>query len=213
MKLFKKKIPEKCKNCSMEEVVMEDNSKKIILDLCGGTGAWSKPYKDNGYDVRNITLPIYDITDEEVVEYCIKLNPYGILFACPCDIWSNAGVRLWKYRTSDEVFYHSKILVKGLRIIYNTSPVFWCIENPIGKMKDFLGEPTYKFHPYMFGDNYTKKTYLWGKFNTPQSLEVYEVVKSKNRQTYISLIGGGNRKERRAITPPGFAKAFYEANR
>ena len=25
---------------------------KIILDLCGGTGAWSKPYKDAGYDVR-----------------------------------------------------------------------------------------------------------------------------------------------------------------
>jgi len=27
---------------------------KIILDLCGGTGSWSKPYKDNGYDVRII---------------------------------------------------------------------------------------------------------------------------------------------------------------
>ncbi len=29
----------------------------IILDLCGGTGSWSKPYKDAGYDVRVITLP------------------------------------------------------------------------------------------------------------------------------------------------------------
>jgi len=34
---------------------------KIILDLCGGTGAWSKPYKEAGYDVRLITLPDYDI--------------------------------------------------------------------------------------------------------------------------------------------------------
>lgn len=25
---------------------------KIILDLCGGTGSWSKPYRDAGYDVR-----------------------------------------------------------------------------------------------------------------------------------------------------------------
>jgi len=24
---------------------------KVILDLCGGTGSWSKPYKDNNYDV------------------------------------------------------------------------------------------------------------------------------------------------------------------
>lgn len=30
-----------------------DNNDKIILDLCGGTGSWSKPYKEAGYDVRN----------------------------------------------------------------------------------------------------------------------------------------------------------------
>ena len=30
------------------------NNDKIILDLCGGTGSWSKPYKENGYDVRVI---------------------------------------------------------------------------------------------------------------------------------------------------------------
>lgn len=33
------------------------NSEKIILDLCGGTGSWSRPYKEAGYDVRIITLP------------------------------------------------------------------------------------------------------------------------------------------------------------
>lgn len=37
--------------------------KKIILDLCGGTGAWSRPYKENGYDVRVITLPDYDVNE------------------------------------------------------------------------------------------------------------------------------------------------------
>ena len=28
-----------------------ENEDKIILDLCGGTGSWSKPYKEAGYDV------------------------------------------------------------------------------------------------------------------------------------------------------------------
>ena len=41
------------------------NSKKIILDLCGGTGSWSKAYKDAGYDVRLITLPDHDVTTYE----------------------------------------------------------------------------------------------------------------------------------------------------
>lgn len=39
----------------------QDNH-KIILDLCGGTGAWSQPYAEAGYDVRVITLPDYDIS-------------------------------------------------------------------------------------------------------------------------------------------------------
>ena len=42
-----------------------DNSNKIILDLCGGTGSWSKPYRDAGYDVRVITLPEYDVFEYE----------------------------------------------------------------------------------------------------------------------------------------------------
>lgn len=44
------------------------NSKKIILDLCGGTGSWSAPYKANGYDVRVITLPEYDLLERTTIE-------------------------------------------------------------------------------------------------------------------------------------------------
>jgi len=44
---------------------LTDNSVKIILDLCGGTGSWSKPYLEGGYDVRVITLPQYDIFSYE----------------------------------------------------------------------------------------------------------------------------------------------------
>lgn len=44
------------------------NSKKIIIDLCGGTGSWSAPYKANGYDVRVITLPEYDLLERTTIE-------------------------------------------------------------------------------------------------------------------------------------------------
>ena len=39
------------------------NKSKIILDLCGGTGSWSKPYLEAGYTMFNITLPEYDVRD------------------------------------------------------------------------------------------------------------------------------------------------------
>ena len=53
---------------------------RIILDLCGGTGSWSKPYKDAGYDVRVITLPVNDIATYHPPE-----GVYGVLAAPPCN--------------------------------------------------------------------------------------------------------------------------------
>lgn len=33
--------------CNINGAEVEpENSKKIILDLCGGTGSWSRPYKE-----------------------------------------------------------------------------------------------------------------------------------------------------------------------
>jgi hypothetical protein len=182
---------------------------KVILDLCGGTGAWSKPYKDNGYEVVNVTLPDNDILNESVVKWCIDAHPYGILFAPPCTVWANSGARWWNKRSADELFESARILVKGLRIIYNSDPVFWALENPVGKMREFLGYPVLIFHPCDYGDPYTKKTLLWGKFKPPLMTKVQAIEGSKIRY------GGKTErtKQMRSVTPQGFAQAFFEANR
>lgn len=61
------------------------NSDKVILDLCGGTGAWSRPYLDAGYDVRVITIPKYAVRT-----YTPPENVYGVLCAPPCTMFSMA---------------------------------------------------------------------------------------------------------------------------
>jgi hypothetical protein len=187
---------------------------KIILDLCGGTGEWSKYYAANGYRVLNITLPSRDLLDEKTIDFCIAQNPYGILFAVDCTIWANSGAQYFKNRSAEEVFYYSKLLVKGLRIILSTKPKFWCIENPVGKMKQFLGEPKLIFNPCDYGDPYTKKTLLWGEFNIPVKNPV-EPIKVCSQGSWIQRLGGKSEKTKRlrSITPSGFAKSFFEANR
>ena len=89
--------------------------------------------------------------------------------------------------------------------------MFWAIENPVGKMKRLLGEPTMIFNPCDYGDPYTKKTLLWGKFKVPHMRRVEPTEKSKMHSNY----GGKSNKtkEMRSITPPGFAQAFFKANR
>jgi len=188
---------------------MKNNRKEVIEDLTGGTGAWSEFYRRAGYKVVNITLPEYDITDEKTIKYCISLNPYGILFAPPCTVWAGSGARWWADRTSDEIFKATRILIAGLRIIYNSKPKFWALENPVGKMRYLLGEPKLIFNPCDYGDPYTKKTLLWGNFNTPKKNSVKPLEGSKIHKYPPSE----NRAMLRSITPRGFAKAFYEANR
>ncbi len=62
----------------MSNIDERTGNPKIILDLCGGSGSWSKAYAAAGYDVRNITLPAYDVLTYEPPD-----NVYGILAAPP----------------------------------------------------------------------------------------------------------------------------------
>ncbi len=155
---------------------------KIILDLCGGTGSWSKPYRDNGYDVKILTLPDYDVENwrayPEIVELVENNKVYGILAAPPCTMFSIAR--------NDKTAKEPRDLRKGIKTVqacldiiheclYNpyriseNSLKFWALENPAsGYLTRFLGTPPLIFDPSEYGDNHTKKTAIWGMFNPPK---------------------------------------------
>jgi len=192
------------------------NRDKIILDLCGGTGAWSKPYKDAGYDVRVITLP-----ENDVCLYKPQFRVYGILAAPPCTHFSGSGALYWDEKDRDgRTLKDLNIVAHCCRIILMTKPHFWCLENPVGRLKRWIGEPVAKFNPCDYGDAFTKKTLLWGNFNIPFKDKKVQPVEVPS-QDYSSLdVFYGIEKQYhspekaaiRSITPPGFAKAFFEAN-
>ncbi len=168
------------------------NSDKIILDLCGGTGAWSRPYKEAGYNVKNITLPKYNVKEYSIwkdimcfrgqngahkIEFSIK-NVYGILSAPPCQMFSFARTDAKEPRDLEEgmkcVRACLDIIWRCMEIkqdtIKKTLPLqFWALENPYhGFLRRFLGKPIFIFDPWEFGDGYQKKTALWGYFNEPK---------------------------------------------
>jgi len=189
------------------------NENKIILDLCGGTGAWSKPYKEVGYDVRNITLPEYDVRN-----YNPPKNVYGILASPPCTMFSRARTTA---KTPRDFRSAMEIVFACLRIIWNCRYEkrleFWALENPEGFLRQFLGAPPYSFQPYDFGDRYSKKTNIWGYFNLPKKSPVKllkaELLASKNNTRPLPKIKGLSRSHKRAITPEGFARAFFKVNK
>ncbi len=186
--------------------------KKIVLDLCGGTGSWSKPWSDAGYDVRIITLPEHDVR-----LYIPPEKVYCILAAPPCTEFSFAKHYHGKGNYSHDFKAGLSVVDACLRIVWRSKPSVYAIENPRGYLKRFLGKPDFTFDPWQFGDNYSKKTELWGNFNIPkithskpEKLIKFSMLHS--RDIHPEFYGKLTRQERRAITPTGFSQAFYEAN-
>ncbi len=175
---------------------------RIILDLCGGTGAWSQPYREAGYDVRLVTLPFQDVRTYEPPEHV-----YGVLAAPPCTMFASSGAR-WK-RTDAEMREALEIVYACLRIVEQCQPRFWALENPVGILRRFIGPPAMYFQPCDYGDPYTKKTCLWGRFRPPFKHTLREPVLG----SAIWRLGESRQRQMlRSITSPGFALAFFEAN-
>ena len=179
------------------------NTNKIILDLCGGTGAWSRPYFEAGYDVRNITLPSFDVR-----LYVPPLSIYGVLAAPPCTHLAASGAQWWAKKGEIALLEALSLVDSCLRIILITQPIFWVLENPVGRLSKYLGKPKVIFNPCDYGDPYTKRTCLWGNFNIPKKTPVEPMEGSKMWWKY-----GGGQNDIRSITPQGFAQAFFEANK
>jgi len=174
---------------------------KIILDLCGGSGAWSRPYVDAGYDVRLVTYPGHDVR-----EYMPPSNVHGILAAPPCTMFSLSGNR-WK-RSTEQMIEALQVADACLRIVDECSPAWWALENPAGILSRVLGRPSLKFQPYEYGDPYQKETWIWGEFTVPEKTGSGGQID----QRIFRMAPSEDRPAKRSITPAGFARAFLEAN-
>ncbi len=105
------------------------------------------------------------------------------------------------------------VTIACLRIIATCQPKFWALENPVGRLRKWMSDPRLIFNPCDYGDPYTKKTLLWGRFNLPERNSV-EPIRVCSQGSWLQKLGGKSEKTKmlRSITPPGFAQAFYEAN-
>lgn len=189
--------------------VLPTPAERLVLDLCGGSGAWSEPYRRAGYRVQLVTLPEHDVCTYEP-----PLEPvWGVLAAPPCDQLSLARNG---HPSPRDIRGALEVVGACLRVVHAVRPQWWALENPVGLLGRFLGTPRDVWQPHEFGDPWTKRTAIWGDFAIPK------------RGPFVEPLGGGppcsvcdperrrsswcSRSDHRAITPPGFSRAFFEAN-
>lgn len=188
-----------------------------ILDLCSGTGAWSKPFADAGYevvycdlkhgqDVRSFVLPTGDY--------------YGVLAAPPCTEFAISGSRWWANKSPHLLLEAKEIVYCCLSLIKEANPQWWALENPAGRLRKSVpevGKPNFSFQPYEYGDPWQKLTFIWGTVDKPLVTATQEDIEDVRmfNNTILDMspwrLGPAeDRAEQRSITPPGFAQAFYD---
>lgn len=205
----------------MTNPTVKPNRDKIILHLCADIGSDSKPYKDAGYDVRCIGRDI------GVENYRPPENVYGIIANPPCTMFSIARTNAKTPRDIEEglicvrhcqrIIWECQTRMVAKHVPYKLN--FWYMENPAtGYLKNYLGKPTYVYHPYEFGEKYTKATALWGIFNEPKKAwwgqekppkgssikEMFPKMKYRNKEELMHV---------RSMCCEGFAKSFFDANK
>lgn len=186
---------------------------RIIISLYDVSSPLSEVYKRAGYTVLR-----YDATrgtDCRMIEYP-DFAVHGVISHSPCTHFAGSGARWWAGKGETAILEGLSTIDATCRIILLKAPKFWVLENPVGRLPRWLGRPRFIFQPHEFGgwlnpigDEYTKRTCLWGNFNIPEKRAVPNRLGS-----IVHMMSGsdGPGQGKRNLFPEGFARAFFEVN-
>ncbi len=194
-------------------------SKEIIISLFDFTGVMVKPWAEAGHLCYCVDIQ-HDKGErrEGNIVYVgadvhAWIPPQGRIAAVfcfpPCTHLAVSGAR-WFVGKGLRPLGESILLFAKAAEICEWSEAPYLIENPVSTISSYWRKPDHSFDPCDYGDPYTKRTCLWtgGGFVMPPKNRVEPTDGSKMHL----LPPGPDRANLRSATPPGFARAVFEAN-
>jgi hypothetical protein len=197
----------------------------LVLSLCDRTGNMVRPWAEAGYrcvtvDIQREPKKIPNVTrvQSDVRRFLPPRAAYAAVFAfTPCTHLAVSGARWFKEKGLHGLTEALDVTEACVRIC-EWSGARWMLENPVSTLSSYWRKPDHLFDPCEYGgyltppgDAYTKRTCLWtgGGFVMPDKRPVAPTDGSKMHR----LGPGPNRADKRSVTPMGFARAVFEANR
>jgi hypothetical protein len=201
---------------------------KIVISLCEQSGNMVRPWANAGYECFAVDLKNDDVTvsvGDGVIHYeCANIKewtppekPAKIAFAFPpCTDLAVSGAR-WFKQKGLHALADAIELVAFCQETMEHLDCPWMLENPVSTLSTHWREPDYKFDPYEYDsytpedERYTKETWLWtgNGFKMPKTNGVN---REQSDDRIHKMSPSEQRKEKRAKTPTGFAKAVYLAH-
>lgn len=215
---------------------------RLIVSLYDYSTEWARPYYKAGYptfvwdkkhegDIIKYWGSLIDYTENAVEAGYI---PYGLLTAPPCDDFACSGARWFAAKDAsvercgdndiadNSVDLHVILVDCVLEYMSQVKHFtgyefkFWALENPVGRIERLVpwlkDHKKHIFDPCDYGDPYTKKTIIWGEFNTELIKTPVAPVEGSKMWAKYGGSGGERAKAARSATPAGFANAFFNAN-
>jgi hypothetical protein len=208
---------------------MPDNlfrqTKPVVISLCDRSGVMVRPWAEAGFECicvdlqhkkrsdrteGNITFTYGDIRSWEIPAH-VRGHLVMLFAFIPCTDVTVADARDFM-KKGPMLLWDSLVMFNAARQAGRWAGVPWMIENPVGMFSSYIGKPDYTFQPYEFGDLWTKRTCLWtgNGFIMPQPVHTAEP--EGVTQRIWKMPPSDNRADLRSETPPGFARAVFEAN-
>lgn len=195
----------------------------VVISLCDLTGNMVRPWAEAGYEclcldlqhsIRrdhvdgNITFRWADVRSLTPAD----LPTPDIIFAFPpCTHLAVSGARDFR-RKGLRGLIDALETVEACRKLCEWFGCPWMLENPVSRLSSCWREPDHYFHPWQWGDLWTKKTCLWtgGGFVMPEPIHAIEPAGVTDK--IHKMPPGDDRANARSETPMGFATAVFEAN-
>lgn len=203
----------------------KDGAEVKVLSLCDLTGNMVRPWAAAGYHCTIVDLQHQNGTTPAGGEWenidrvgcdVKRFRPYldrhcefDIVFAFPpCTDLAVSGSRWMKEKGLQGLIEALKV-VEACRRICERSRAPWMLENPVSTISSYWRKPDHTFHPYHYGDPYTKATCLWvgGGFRMPP---IKNPVEPTEGSKMWLMPPSEERANLRSATPKGFAQAVFE---
>lgn len=196
---------------------------RLCIDLCSGLGGFSQAFVDAGWKVwRYDSDPAFKDVPRTVIEDITKpdweqryengLRPLVVLASPPCERFSIA----MPYWPQHGIGRALTIVGACLEVIVALKPKYWCLENPKGRLRWFLGAPPHSVKLSDYGHTQStqggkmrkpyKPTDLWGNIPFPLLQEIRTMDAQKGGTGFTR-----EARAERARMPYGLSKAILEA--
>lgn len=145
---------------------------RTCVDLCAGRGGLSRAFREaDGWEVT--TVDINAEFDPDIQADVLDLRPADLptadvyLAGPPCTTLSFAGNQTDHYVDGEP---HSQLAQDHVLLAFHVvglirakAPEWWFVENPRGRMRRYLGQPTGTVTLCQYGYDWQKPTDLWGR--------------------------------------------------